>query len=431
MKVVHVVTAFPRHEGDVITPWMVELIRRSRARGLDAEVLAPAYRGSRDHRLAGIPVRRFRYAPAPLETLTHEETTPDRLRRSPAHAALVPAYLAGGVLAAWRVGREGPDVVHVHWPMPHALFGAAARAGSGGEAALVCSYYAVEVNWVTNRLPWLRPFLRWSARTADAVTAISTSTAASVRAVAGRDPAVIPFAAALGDGEQGGTRPGAGEDGADGGGEERPSGDEDRGAPLAGDGPLELLFVGRLVERKGVEVLVRALARVVRRRDARLTVVGEGSWEPRIRAAVEETGMGDRVRFAGHVPAEELSRRYRACDIVVLPAVVDRKGDTEGLGVVLLEALRYGRPVIASRVGGIPDIVEDGRTGWLVPPGDPGALAEAVLRVAARPAESRRVAREGRRIVAERFSWDRILDDLERCYRGARRRRRAPAGPSP
>jgi glycosyltransferase involved in cell wall biosynthesis len=418
MRVVHVVTAFPRDPGDVITPWMVELVRRSRDRGLEAEVLAPAYRGSTDHALGEIPVRRFRYAPAPLETLTHDETTPDRLRRSPAHAALVPPYLAGGALAAWRLGRERPDVIHVHWPMPHALIGAAGRAGSGGATALVCSYYAVEVNWVTNRLPWLRPFLRWTARTADAVTAISTSTAASVRDVAGRDPVVIPFAAAVGDGGGAGGRDAA--PGTNGG-----DGEAGRRTPLAGDGPLELLFVGRLVERKGVEVLVRALARVVRHREARLTVVGEGSWEPRIRDAVEKAGVGDRVRFTGHVPEDELSRRYRTCDIFVLPAVVDRKGDTEGLGVVLLEALRFERPVIASRVGGIPDIVEDGRTGWLVPPRDPDALAEAVLRVAARPGESRRVAREGRRIVARRFSWDRILDDLERCYRGARRRRRA------
>lgn len=413
------VTAFPRGPGDVITPWMVELLRRSRERGLEAEVLAPAYRGSGDQTVHGVPVRRFRYAPAAWETLSHDESTPDRIRRSPLHAALVPLYLAGGAAAAWRAGRGRPDVVHVHWPVPHAAFGAAARLGSGGRTALVCSFYAVGVNWVQSRLPWLRPFLRWSVRTADAVTAISSATARAVREAGGREPRVIPFAATVGD--DGG---GAGEGGdRDGGGADEVEGDEPAGGartPLSGEGPLSLLFVGRLVERKGVEVLVRALARVAERRPARLVVVGEGPREDRIRRVARECGVADRVELTGHLSEEALSREYRTCDIFVLPAVVDRKGDTEGLGVVLLEALRFGRPVVASRAGGIPDIVEDGVTGWLAPPGDPAELARVLLGVADRPEESRQVARRGRRIVGERFSWDRIMDDLEACYREAR-----------
>lgn len=406
MRVVHVVTAFPRDEGDVITPWLVEMIRRSRDRGIDANVLAPAYRGSGDHRVDGIPVRRFRYAPAAWETLTHDETAPDRVRRSVLHAALVPPYLAGGLAAAWSVGREAPDLVHVHWPVPHVLFGAATRAASDGRTALVCSYYAVEVNWVLHRMRWLRPFLRWSARTADAVTAISTSTAAALRDVSGREARIVPFAAALGE-EAAAPPPGAGRE------------------PLAGSGPLRLLFVGRLVERKGVEVLIRALPRILEERDVVLTVVGEGERETDLRAAARGADVEDRVEFTGFVPREELSRRYASCDIFVLPAVVDRKGDTEGLGVVLLEALRHERPVVASRAGGIPDVVEDGRTGWLVPPGDAAALADRILQLVRRPEETRRVARQGRSIVEERFGWDRILDGVTATYREARDARRA------
>lgn len=401
-------TAFPRDEEDVITPWLVELIRRSRKRGIEAEVLTSSYRGSEDHRLSGIPVRRFRYAPAAWETLTHDETAPDRVGRSPLHAALVPLYLAGGCAAAWRAGREAPDLVHVHWPVPHVLFGAAVRTASRGRTALVCSYYAVEVNWVLHRMSWLRPFLRWSARTADGVTAISTPTADAVREVSGRDPRIVPFAAALGTGEESAEgQGGAGR------------------VPLASPGPLRLLFVGRLVERKGVEVLVRALPRLLEERDVRLTVVGEGEREASLRAAARDVGVADRVEFTGFLSREELSRRYASCDIFVLPAVVDRKGDTEGLGVVLLEALRHERPVVASRAGGIPDIVEDGRTGWLVPPGDPAALARRILYLAARPDDARRVARQGREIVEERFGWERILEGLSAAYREALASRRS------
>jgi glycosyltransferase involved in cell wall biosynthesis len=214
------------------------------------------------------------------------------------------------------------------------------------------------------------------------------------------------FAAALGEGEATGP---------DGAGR----------VPLASSGPLRLLFVGRLVERKGVEVLVRALPRLLEERDVRLTVVGEGEREASLRATARGVGMEDRIEFTGFVSREELSRRYASCDIFVLPAVVDRKGDTEGLGVVLLEALRHERPVVASRAGGIPDIVEDGRTGWLVPPGDPAALARRILDVAGRPDDARRVARRGREVVEARFGWERILEGLDATYREARETREA------
>lgn len=404
MRVVHVATAFPRHDEDPITPWLVELIRRQRDAGLDASVLAPAYRGGPTEEPTGIPVHRFRYAPAPLEKLTHDETVPDRLRRSPAYGLLVPPYLAAGARAAWRLGRrERPDVVHVHWPMPHAVLGAALRRGAGGRTAMVCSYYSVEIHWVRARLRPLVPFLRWSARTADAVTAISRSTADGVRAVVDRPVTIIPYGAAIED--DGGPPP-----------REALSGD----AP--GDGasrPVRLLFVGRLVERKGVEVLVRALAEGGFSRPVELDVVGAGEWEPNIRQAVAETGTGDRVRLLGRVSDEDLRRAYEECDIFVLPAVRDAKGDTEGLGVVLLEAMRFERPVVASAIGGITDIVEDGETGLAVPAGDAGALAAALRRLIDDPEAARALGRRGRRHAAEAFGWDAVVDRTTDVYREA------------
>lgn len=396
MRVVHIATAFPRSDDDIITPWLVSLLEELGKHDLTVEVLAPAYRGGEGGSYRGIRVHRFRYAPAWLETLTHDETVPDRLARRPSYAALLPAYLAGGSLAAIRLGSLRPDVVHVHWPMPHAWFGALLRAASGGHTAVVSSFYSVELSWVERRLPWLTPFLRWSIETADGVTAISSSTADRVRSLSDRPVRVVPFSAAL-----------------------EPPSDRPVRPPLAEGRPLELLFVGRLVERKGVETLVRALPRVLERRPARLTVVGEGEWAPVIRETVMRVGVEPHVRLTGQIRAAELEGLYATADIFALPAVVDRKGDTEGLGVVLLEAMRFGRPVIASSVGGIPDIVRHGHTGWLVAPGDPVALAARILEVADRPSASREVAQQGREWVAKRFGLSRIASELVDCYREA------------
>lgn len=402
MKVVHVATAFPRHDDDVVTPWLGQLVIAQREAGLDARVMAPAYRGGGADLWRGVPVRRFRYAPRRLETLTHDETVPDRLTSRPAYGALLPGYMGGGSLAAIRAGLAHPDIVHVHWPVPHAWFGAVARAFGGSGTALVSSFYSVELHWVRQRLPALTPFLRWTIESADAVTAISTSTASAVRRIADRDVRVIPFAAAV--------------ETAEGDAPETPS-------ASATGGPFTILFVGRLVERKGVEVLVQALSLLPAGLDVRLVVVGEGPRAGAIRSAAERAGVSELVELTGRVGDDRLREAYTRADLFVLPAIVDAKGDTEGLGVVLLEALRSGLPVVASDAGGIPDIVRDGETGWLVPPGDARALALAIAEVQADPAEASRRVDSGRQLTEERFSLPGIVEALSACYEDALLRR--------
>lgn len=397
MRIVHVTTAFPRHPDDPITPWLVEMVRRQRGTGLDVSVLAPAYRGGPEREPTGIPVHRFRYAPARMETLTHDQAVPDRLRDRPWASGLLPSYLAAGWAAAADLGKTRPDVVHVHWPMPHALFGAAMRWGAGGQTAVVSSYYSVEVNWVLHRMPWLRPFLAWTVRSADAVTAISTSTAGAVREAAERPVAVIPYGAAV----------------------EQPPAVPPRPPFSEPQAPVRILFVGRLVQRKGVEVLVRALARMRHEREAELIVVGSGDQEANILRTAGVEGVSDHVHLLGSVDEQRLAREYASCDVFVLPAVVDSRGDTEGLGVVLLEALRYERPVVASGVGGITDIVEHGVTGWLTAPGDAEVLSGTLLDLASKPEETRRIAAQGREMARTTFSWDRILAATRDVYETA------------
>lgn len=409
MRVLHVVTAFPRHDADVITPWLGRLLLGLRERGVEVEVMAPAYRGGGATEWRGIPVRRFRYAPAWLETLTHDETVPDRLRSRPAYLALLPSYLAFGSLAAVRRGASSPpDIVHVHWPVPHAWFGALLRASSGGVTAVVSSFYSVEIRWIERRLRWAVPFLRWSIEASDAVTAISSATAAAVRRYTPREVSVIPFSAAI-------SEPAAG------------------ASPASGprrrvEGPLRLLFVGRLVERKGVHILIRALARVRVRMDAILIVIGEGPEMAALRAEAERVGVDTSVHFAGRVGEDALVDAYRTSDLFVLPAVVDRKGDTEGLGVVLLEALEFGLPVIASNIGGIPDIVKHWETGLLVPSGDAAALAASILQAVENPSETGARVRRGQAHVRREFALPGVLNHLVRCYEGALSSRPGHAG---
>jgi glycosyltransferase involved in cell wall biosynthesis len=399
VKVLYIVTAFPRGDTDVITPWLVQTIHRLRAYGVEVEVLAPSYRGLPDQTFQGIRVHRFRYAPTSWETLTHDQTAPDRIRQRPLFSALLPGYLLAGSLAAARLARTGEfAVIHAFWPLPHGVLGLAARAAAG--TPLVSTFFGVELTWAAGGMRAMRPLLRRIIRRSDAVTAISSYTAGLIRALEpGADPAIIPFGAAV------------------------DTSDAPETEPHLHTG-LRLLFVGRLVRRKGVHVLLDALALLPEEPPVHLDVVGGGPELGSLRDQARMLGLHERVTFHGVVPEDELKRRLVSCDALVLPAVVDEKGDVEGLGVVLLEAMSFGKPVIASAAGGITDIVLPGENGFLVPPGSAAALADAIERLARDPAEARRLGEAARLDVAKRFSWDAILVKLVGVYRAL-----APAAP--
>src|SRR5437016_2018145 len=155
MRILHVVTAFPRTPDDVIVPWLVELLKRLQAAGHEVEVFTSSYRGAPDQVFAGIRVHRFRYYPRRWENLTHEEAAPDRMKRSLLYRLMPACFVVAGMAAIWRLCRRTRyDVIHVHWPLPLALFGwAAQRARS---ARLVTTFYGVELRWVKSALPLLK-----------------------------------------------------------------------------------------------------------------------------------------------------------------------------------------------------------------------------------------------------------------------------------
>ncbi len=160
----------------------------------------------------------------------------------------------------------------------------------------------------------------------------------------------------------------------------------------------ELLFVGRLRIRKGVEVLLEALARpLLAERGARLLVAGEGEHRARLERRTRELGLGGRVRFLGRRGAGEVRRLLAGARALVVPSIY------EGMPLVVLEAMEAGRPVVASAVSGIPEVVLDGETGWLVPPEDPAALATALAAALADPEEAARRGAAGRRRLEADF----------------------------
>ena len=276
--------------------------------------------------------------------------------------------------------RFGPDVVHIHEPFaPSAGFFALSNHGP-----VVATFHSGIDR--SRAYDAAAPVLRRAARRISVRVAVSERAASVARKRLGGVYRVIPngidvrrFA-------------------------------EARAADL---GPgTKLLFVGRLHARKGFRVAVEAYRGLAaERRGLRLVVAGDGP-ERATLGRLEPDALA-RVTLLGTVPNADLPPIYTACDVFVAPNT-----GGESFGVVLVEAMAAGLPVVASSIPGFEEVVTDGVDGLLVHPRDPAALADAVARVLDEPGLAPRLAEAGRN-RAERFDWSFVVRELEEAYRDA------------
>ncbi len=188
-------------------------------------------------------------------------------------------------------------------------------------------------------------------------------------------------------------------------------------APLPTASPV-LVSAGRLERDKGFDLALRAMGRVRNTHpDARLLLAGDGGERERLEELARDLDLGDRVRFLGRIPRADVMRRLEAATAVIVPS---RK---EAFGLTALEASAAGRPVVATRVGGLPEVVTDGETGILVEPDDPDSLAAGVTRLLENPETARRMGGAARRRAEERFEWTGHVDAYDHIYRELSSRR--------
>lgn len=178
-----------------------------------------------------------------------------------------------------------------------------------------------------------------------------------------------------------------------------------------------VLHVARLVEKKGTAYLIRAFRQVARRfPDARLVIIGDGPLRRPLEDLAESLGVDGRVSFLGTLPHRDVLDWMGRADVLCLPSVAATSGDSEGLGMVLLEAAATGVPVIGTRHGGIPEAVVDEVTGFLVPEKSAADLAERLTYLAEHPTARVRMGREARNMAVERFDLKKQTEKLERIY---------------
>jgi glycosyltransferase involved in cell wall biosynthesis len=169
--------------------------------------------------------------------------------------------------------------------------------------------------------------------------------------------------------------------------------------------PPRLLAVGRLVEKKGYPVLVEACALLKQRgTDFRCEIIGDGPLDAELRRQIDSLGLSAEVELAGSRTQPEIRRSLSAASVFVLPCVEEKSGGMDILPTVITEAMAAALPVVSTRLAGIPEMVIDGKTGFLVAPGDPRAVADAVQKLLSNSGEARAMGAAGRRYAESIFS---------------------------
>jgi glycosyltransferase involved in cell wall biosynthesis len=340
----------------------------------------------------GLNVHRFRYAPRKLESLAYGGGILANLHEDRGRWMLVPPFMLSQMAAVARLVRKyNIDVIHAHWMVPQGVVAAIMRHSLG--CPVVVSGHGSDIFGMRDGLR-LR-LLKLASGRADKCTTVSSALQRELRTLTGVNSIVIPM----------GVDPAVFVPG------------KPRSGPRVRSAP-HVLFVGRLVEQKGVHHLIEAVAILRQTYPAiSLNIVGDGPERPRLERHSRTLELSDAVTFLGAAANSAMPGVYRAADVFVLPSIRSRGSDTEGLSIALLEAASSRVPLVASRMGGITDVVEDRRSGLLVEPANATSLASAVdelLRNDELRSSMAQVAYE--RVVAE-FSWEAVTDRFDALLR--------------
>ena len=394
--VVMVTTSYPRFPGDSVGTFMEPIARSIADRGHEVHVVAPWHplvtRSPEEH---GIRFHFYRYAPIrSLNVFGYAAAMrADVSLRGAAYVA-APLALAAGWRAARRVAdRHRATVMHGHWVIPGGITAALAAPS----LPLVVSLHGSDV-FVAERFGPAKLAARRTFRRAGFVTACSDDLARRATAL-GADAdrmETVPYGVDVARFHPDGAVRAA------------------RRADLnVGDRVPLCVAAGRLVRKKGFEYLIDAMADVP---GAVLAIAGEGTLAGELRQRALTAGVSERIRFLGNQSQDRVGEYFAAADLICAPSVRDDSGNVDGLPNVVLEAMASATPLVTTSAGGIGAVIEDGRTGVIVPERDSRALAAAMRRILENPRLGREIGASARAVVQRSYGWNRAAERFEFAY---------------
>jgi len=390
MKIGVITSAYPDYEDDPHGIFVHRLMKEIAKKGHEVHVLAPYTGGETEYTLEGVHVERFHYFyPRRFEKLSGRAGMIDNVKEGFLVKIQVLTFLFFNVFYSMLKLRK-MDVIHVQWPIPNGLGAIFLKKLYG--IPYINTIHGEEVH--LSKRYHMQFALRWLVNNSSKTITNSTATRKFCleAGLDGEKIDVIPFGV-----------------------------DTDFFRPLdvyKDENIFQILSVGYLIERKGFEYLIRAMPLVLEKHEhARLKIVGSGPLESKLKELIYELNLGNEVEIVKNVSDEELLMIYNSSDLFVLPSIVDSQGNTEGLGVVLLEAMACGLPVIGSDVGGILDIINDGLNGFLIAEKDFEGIYQIISKLIENQKSLGKVGNNGFNIVFKYFSLDIIAENYLTVYK--------------
>jgi glycosyltransferase involved in cell wall biosynthesis len=389
-------SSYPMHLGESSSVFVHYLSRYLVQEGWEIIVLVPNFpEGSPQEVMQGVKVRRFNYFFPRWQHLCYGSGVLTNLRRNPGLWLQVPFFLVAMALQASRLLRTCKiNLVHAHWILPQGLVASVLRWWF--KVPVVLTAHGGDAFAFQRGLP--RQIKKACLKASVACTVNSRYTQKVIQEGDVQCPVdLIPMGVdtvAFSPAE--------------------PSCDLRKSLGIEGE---MVLFVGRLVEKKGARFLVDAWPAVRKQfPKAVLVMVGEGVLRSELESRVAALGVGNSIRFTGRLSNEILPDYYRSADLFVGPSIVDQAGDTEGLGVVFLEAMATGTPVVGTAAGGSSDLLQHERTGLVVHPNDSGQLAEAILRLLKDSQLRRSLSETAREQIVYSYSWGQVASGFSSLF---------------
>ncbi len=396
LKVLFLTSSYPRSKEDNASVFLRYMAEALASRGITIHVVAPAAGRGAAAIEGKIAVQRFQYFFSRFQKLAYGSGMIANLKRNPWLWLEVPFFIAAMLYAALRaLHKDQIDVIHAHWIIPQGIVGIIASRLF--KIPLVTTAHGADAFALRN--PLSKFLKRMVISRSDACTANTRATSQAIGTPnCMRATRIIPMGVNVDLFRGGNSRALRRE--------------------LA-DTQFLVLFVGRLIEKKGCHNLLLALSLLNPSllHQTKLWIVGDGDQKASLEKQVKNLALRENVRFWGAINNQNLPDFYAAADLFVAPSTQAASGDSEGQGVVLLEAFAAQVCAIATRIGGIEEVITNGVTGLLVPPNSPQELATAIESLLTRPKLRAQLAANAFEEVAGRYSWNRIAAQFETIYR--------------
>ena len=398
LRVLVLATTFPRWKNDREPAFVFELCRQM-TKNISLCVLVPDAPGAKAfEEIDGVRIIRFPYFfPRSIQTLCYDGGILPKLKSNWLARLQLPFFLGAQFLFLCKTVRKNKiNFIHCHWIIPQGFFVALYNFFTG--VPFILSAHGGDVFSFKNNLLVSR-LKKFAVNRSKMCTTNSNATRQVVKKISDRSQIkTIPMGVDIKIFNPNRYNPALRES--------------------MGNPELLLLGVGRFAEKKGFSYLIRAMPEIIKQYpNTKLNLIGFGPQEKELKRLTYDLGVQDFVLFPGSKTGIDLAKYFATADIFIGPSIITSSGDTEGLGVVFLEAMASGTTVIASDVGGVSDILEDHVNGLMVQQKNPSAIAEKVLYLAKDPSLRKKLSDSGLQKIIDRFTWESVAKKFLATYR--------------